>query len=94
MEVTREDVLRCARLTNLRLVEAEIEPMRQAMEQMLSHAESLDTLPLEGVEPTTQGLPLLLPRREDVVVDCFTQAQALANAPESNKGYFVVPKVL
>lgn len=94
MEVTREDVLRCARLTNLLLAEEEIEPMRQAMEQMLSHAESLDSLPLEGVEPTTHGLPLVLPRREDVIKESFTQAQALANAPETDRGFFVVPKVM
>jgi len=94
MEVTREDVLRCAKLTSLRLSEAEIEPMRLAMTQMLSHAESLNTLSLDGVEPTTHGLQLLLPRREDEAVDCFTQAQALANAPEHDKGHFVVPKVM
>lgn len=94
MEVTREDVLRCARLTSLRLGEDEIEPMRLAMTQMLSHAESLNALPLDDVEPTTHGLDLLLPRREDVVADCFTQAQALANAPEHDQGFFVVPKVL
>ncbi len=94
MEVTREDVLRCARLTSLRLSEAEIEPMRLAMTQMLSHAESLNTLALDDVEPTTHGLQLILPRREDEIVECFTQAQALANAPEHDKGHFVVPKIL
>lgn len=94
MEVTREDVLRCAKLTSLRLSEAEIEPMRLAMAQMLSHAESLNALPLDGVEPATHGPGLVLPRREDAIVDWFTQAQALANAPEHDKGHFVVPKVL
>jgi aspartyl-tRNA(Asn)/glutamyl-tRNA(Gln) amidotransferase subunit C len=93
MEVTREDVLRCAKLTSLRLSEEEIDPMRLAMTQMLSHAESLNTLSLDDVEPTTHGPNLLLPRREDESVDCFTQAQALANAPEHDKGHFVVPKV-
>lgn len=94
MEVTREDVLRCAKLMSLRLSEAEIEPMRLAMTQMLSHAESLNSLSLDDVEPTIHGLELLLPRREDEIVDCFTQAQALANAPEHDKGHFVVPRVM
>ncbi|MBL0210572.1 MAG: Asp-tRNA(Asn)/Glu-tRNA(Gln) amidotransferase subunit GatC [Holophagaceae bacterium] len=94
MEVTREDVLRCAKLASLQLDETEIEPMRLAMARMLSHAESLDALPLEGVEPTTHGLNLILPRREDEVLECFTQAQALANAPEHDQGHFVVPKVM
>jgi aspartyl-tRNA(Asn)/glutamyl-tRNA(Gln) amidotransferase subunit C len=94
MDVTREDVLRCAKLTCLSLREDEIEPMRQAMEQMLSHAESLNTLPLDNVEPTTHGLAIPLPRRKDDVKPTFTQEEALANAPQKDQGYFVVPKVL
>jgi aspartyl-tRNA(Asn)/glutamyl-tRNA(Gln) amidotransferase subunit C len=94
MEVTREDVLRCAQLTRLSLREDEIEPLRQAMTQVLSHAQSLDSLDLEGVEPCTPGLDLPLPRRDDVPRPGFTQDQALANAPSQDQGYFLVPKVM
>jgi aspartyl-tRNA(Asn)/glutamyl-tRNA(Gln) amidotransferase subunit C len=94
MDVTREDVLRCATLARLSLREEEIEPMRQAMAQMLSHAASLDELDLDQVEPMLAGQGHPLPRREDVPRDTFTQAQALANAPEQDRGYFTVPKVL
>jgi len=94
MDVTREDVLRCARLAHLSLSEEEIEPMRLAMGQMLTHAASLDELALEGVEPTLPGLGRPLPRREDEPQDGLPQAQALANAPVQARGHFVVPKVL
>ncbi len=94
MEVTREDVLRCAALAYLSLREDEIEPMRVAMTRMLTHAASLDELPLDQVEPMLAGLGRPLPRREDVPRDTFTQAEALANAPERDRGCFVVPKVL
>ena len=94
MEVTREDVLRCAKLTHLSLGADEIEPLRLAMTQILSHAESLDRLDLEGVEPCTHGLDMRLPRREDEPRAGFTQEQALANAPQADKGYFLVPKVM
>jgi aspartyl-tRNA(Asn)/glutamyl-tRNA(Gln) amidotransferase subunit C len=94
MEVTREDVLRCAALAHLSLREEEIEPMRLAMTRMLTHAASLDELPLDGVEPMLAGMGRPLPRREDVPFDTFTQAEALANAPEQDRGCFVVPKVL
>jgi aspartyl-tRNA(Asn)/glutamyl-tRNA(Gln) amidotransferase subunit C len=91
MEVTREDVLRCARLTDLSLQEEEIEPMRLAMTQLLVQAERLNELPLEGVEPTTHGLQLPLLRRIDEARPGFTQAEALANAPQQDQGHFVVP---
>lgn len=94
MEVTREDVLRCAELTRLKLREEEVEPLRRDMALLLSHAESLDQLPLEGVEPTIHALDLPLPRREDVAREGLTQAEALANAPRAERGQFVVPKVL
>jgi len=86
MEVTREDVLRCAQLTRLSLAEAEIEPLRLAMTEVLSHAQSLDGLDLEGVEPCTHRLDEPRPG--------FTQAQALANAPRTDQGHFLVPKVM
>jgi len=94
MEVTREDVLRCARLTDLNLREEEIEPLRLDMERLLSHAESLNSLSLEGVEPTTHGPEITLIRREDRVVPGFGQALALSNAPDSDRGHFRVPKVI
>lgn len=94
MDVTREDVLRCARLTYLNLQESEIESLRQDMEQLLNHAESLNGLDLEGVEPTTQGVSLVLPRREDQILPGFSQAEALANAPAQDRGFFQVPKMI
>ena len=94
MDVTRADVLRCAQLAHLSLDEAEIEPMRAAMAQMLSHAQSLDQLDLEGVEPATHGLDQPLPRRADQPMPGFTQAEALANGPQTDQGYFLVPRVL
>ena len=94
MEVTREDVQRCARLTNLSLQEEEIEPMREAMTRLLNQAAKLDELPLESVEPTTHGLQIPLVRRPDEARPGFTQAEALANAPRQDQGHFVVPQVL
>jgi len=94
VDVTREDVLRCAQLAHLSLREDELEPMREAMARLLSHAASLDELPLEAIEPMLTGLERPLPRREDVPAASFSQEQALANAPAQDRGLFVVPKVL
>jgi len=94
MDVTREDVLRCAALAHLSLREDELEPMRVAMARMLTHAASLDELPLDQVEPLVAGQDRPLPRREDEPRSTFTQAEALANAPAQDRGHFVVPKVL
>ncbi len=94
MQVTREDVLRCASLAHLNLREEEIEPLRGDMERLLSHAERLNELDLEGVAPMAHTLVPELPRRADIVRPSLSQAQALGNAPEQEQGHFKVPKVL
>ena len=94
MEVTREDVLRCAKLTDLSLHEAEIEPMRRDMEKLLSQAQKLDELDLQSVAAELTGALAELPRREDLPGPTFTQAEALSNAPAQELGHFLVPKVL
>ena len=94
MDVTREDVLHCAKLARLSLREDEIEPMRLAMAQILGRAEKLAALDLDGVPPMLHALSAALPRRDDEPVPSFTQEQALANAPAQSHGHFVVPKVL
>ncbi len=94
MEVTRDDVLRCAKLARLSLHEEEIEPLRRAMAQLLTRAEKLDALPLDDLEPMLHALDLPLPRREDEPVPSLSQEEALANAPVHSHGHFVVPKVL
>ena len=64
------------------------------MARMLTHAASLDELPLDQVEPMLAGLGRPLTHRPDEPRDTFTQEEALANAPAQDRGYFVVPKVL
>jgi len=94
MLVTREDVLHCAKLAALSLEEFEIEPLRKDMEQLLSFAKRLDELDLSASEPVMHAVEPQLWRREDVVVPGLTQTEALANAPEQDRGCFVLPKFL
>lgn len=94
MEVTREDVLRCARLADLRLGEDEVEPLRRDMARLLSQAQRLADLDQEALDPAIPDGTPALPRREDVPGPCLAQAEALANAPAQERGHFLVPKVL
>lgn len=94
MQVSREDVIHCARLAHLQLQEAEIEPLRRDMEQLLNHAERLSALDLEGVEPLLHPFIEACPLREDIPAPSLSQAEALANAPDQERGHFRVPKVL
>ncbi len=92
MEVTREDVLRCAELTRLKLSEEEIPSLQRDMARILEHARSLEALNLEGVEPFALELPL--PRRTDEPRSSFTQTEALTQAPVQERGHISVPKMI
>ena len=92
--VTREDVIHCAKLAALDLAEEEIESLRKDMEQLLTFAKRLDGVDLGDAEPFMHLSEPELRRREDLAVQGLTQEEALANAPENNRGYFVVPKIL
>jgi len=92
--LTREDVIHCAKLAALDLGEEEIEPLGEDMEQLLTFAKRLDEVDLEGAEPSMHLCEPELRRRDDLAAQGLSQAEALANAPESDLGYFVVPKIL
>jgi aspartyl-tRNA(Asn)/glutamyl-tRNA(Gln) amidotransferase subunit C len=93
-KVTKEDVLHCAKLAALDLEEAEIEPLRRDMEQLLSFAKRLDDLDFGGAEPAMHLVEPPLRRRGDVAMPSLAQAEALANAPSQVRGCFAVPKIL
>jgi aspartyl-tRNA(Asn)/glutamyl-tRNA(Gln) amidotransferase subunit C len=92
--VTREDVIHCAKLAALDLGEEEVEPLRKDMEQLLIFARCLDEVDLGDAEPSMHLFEPALRRREDLAAQGLTRKEALANAPEKDSGYFVVPKIL
>lgn len=92
MDVTREEVLRCARLAGLELEESEIGPLAQDMGRLLSRAERLADLDLTDVPPYQTTAPL--PLREDAVTASLPREAALGSAPDQAQGQFRVPRVL
>jgi aspartyl-tRNA(Asn)/glutamyl-tRNA(Gln) amidotransferase subunit C len=49
---------------------------------------------VEGVEPMTSVTPMKLPLREDKVTDGGDAAKVLMNAPQTEEGFFLVPRVV
>lgn len=92
MEVTREEVLRCARLAGLELAETELEALAQDMGRLLSRAEGLARLDLADVPPFQPAMPL--PLRPDTVQASLPAAEVRALAPDQAQGHFRVPRVL
>jgi aspartyl-tRNA(Asn)/glutamyl-tRNA(Gln) amidotransferase subunit C len=94
MSVDQAIVRRIARLARIKLDEADVPQMQDELNAILSFVEQLNEVDVEGVEPMTSVTPMAMKMRSDVVSDGGDVASILANAPVSEDGFFVVPKVV
>lgn len=94
MQVDEELVRRIARLARIRLENDEVERLSGELSGILSFVEQLSELDTDGVEPMTSAVPTRLRQREDKVTDGHYPDKILANAPQSEEHYFVVPTVV
>ena len=93
-EITKEQVRHVALLARLSLSEEEIEHFTADLQSILRHVDKLNELNTEGIEPTSHALKLANVFREDVVKESLSNEMTLANAPDSEDGYFKVPAIL
>ena len=94
MALTPEDVENIARLARLKLSEREKIEFARQLDQILEHFRHLQRLDTQAVPPTSHPLPLLNVFREDAVSPSLTREQVLANAPDRDEHYFIVPRIV
>ena len=95
MSIDENTVRKVARLARLALPEERVAPMAAELSSIMAWIEQLNEVDVEGVEPMTSAVEgMTTPLREDVVTDGGDPARVLKNAPKSEDGFFVVPKVV
>jgi aspartyl-tRNA(Asn)/glutamyl-tRNA(Gln) amidotransferase subunit C len=94
MAIDAATVKKVARLARIQVAEAELAPMAAELSGILAWIEQLNEVDTEGVAPMASTEAVALPRRDDVVTDGGDPAVILANAPKSDRNFFVVPKVV
>ena len=94
MAVDSETVRRVAHLARMAVTEDEIEGLRRELNAMLAFVEQLADIDVIGVEPMTSVTPMALKMRNDEVNDGNIADAVIANAPEREDHFFVVPKVV
>jgi aspartyl-tRNA(Asn)/glutamyl-tRNA(Gln) amidotransferase subunit C len=92
--ISREDVAHVAHLARLRLTDDELDLYTGQLAAVLDHAEDVESLDVEGIEPTAHPFPLVNVTRPDVVAPCLDRAEVLASAPAVEDGQFKVPMIL
>jgi aspartyl-tRNA(Asn)/glutamyl-tRNA(Gln) amidotransferase subunit C len=94
MDMTKQDVEKVAKLARLALTDIEKAAFTKQLSQILTHAETLKQYDTTGVEPTATVLGQVNVFRPDIVKPSLSIDRAVANAPESADGFFVVPKII
>lgn len=94
MQISKQEVEHVAKLARLEITEAEKDAFSKQLSSILTYIEQLKSWDTTGVEPTTTVLEQTNVFREDQAKPSLPVEQALANAPDSDGGYFRVPKIL
>ncbi|MCA9565528.1 MAG: Asp-tRNA(Asn)/Glu-tRNA(Gln) amidotransferase subunit GatC [Myxococcales bacterium] len=97
MSIDRDIILHTADLARLDMQSAsdeEIEAMQSQLNKILSYVDKLAELDTDGVPPTTHAVPIHLALRVDETEPVPGAERILANAPEAEAGFFVVPRVI
>lgn len=86
MKLSREDVLKMARLSRLKLTEEEIEKYQKELSEIVSYVEKLSEVDVSGLEPTYQVSGLkstdIGAMRDDVIEEQVSQDDLFKNLPD------------
>ena len=83
-----------AHLSRLELGDREVARLATELAAILDYVEKLNELDTSDVEPTSHPLAIRNVLREDQPAASIDPSTALANAPDKEKTFFRVPKVL
>ena len=94
MSVSTEQVRHIAKLARIAMSDEEIERLAPELNNILGWVEQLGEVNTDGIEPLTAVIDQNLRLRDDAVTEGNIRDEILANAPEAQHGFFVVPKVI
>ena len=94
MSIDKATVAKIARLARIHVAEEKQAALAGELSNILGWVEQLSEVDTDDVAPMTSVVEVRLPEREDVITDGDCRDDILANAPETDGSFFVVPKVL
>ena len=93
-KISKKDVAYVGRLARLNVTEEEMETFTPQLNSILSYMDKLNGLDTSGVSPMSHVIEVSNAFREDMVRESFPQDVSLSNAPEREREYFKVPRII
>ncbi|MGD8976300.1 MAG: Asp-tRNA(Asn)/Glu-tRNA(Gln) amidotransferase subunit GatC [Gammaproteobacteria bacterium] len=94
MALTRHEVENIAHLARLRISGEEVPGYVETLSRIIDFVAKLDAASTDKVEPMAHPLHMSQPLRADVVSEADQREQFQANAPRTERGLYLVPKVI
>lgn len=94
MAVDAATTRRIAHLARIAVKDEEVAHLQGEINAVLAFVEQLAEVNVDGVEPMTSVTPMEMKKREDIVNDGGIADAIVANAPEREDHFFLVPKVV
>ena len=94
MALTRDDVLRAARLARISIEDAEADAVLEQLGRIFGMIEEMQAVDVSGVEPMAHAQDVMLRLRDDAVTEADQHALLQSGAPRGERGLYLVPKVI
>lgn len=94
MSLSPDTLARIAHLARIEASPAELADVGQKLQGIFELIDEMQQVDTTGVEPMSHAQTLVTPLRADVVTETNQRERLLANAPSTEAGYFLVPKVI
>src|SRR5947207_10946508 len=92
--ISRTEVAHLARLARLAVTEEELDRFAGQLDVILQAVARVGEVAAADIPPTSHSVPLTNVLRDDVVIPCLAQDEALSGAPDAQDGRFRVPRIL
>ena len=94
MQISKEEILRIADLSDLNIKDEEVDEYRANLQDILNFAEIVNNAPVDGLTETTGANDNFNVFRKDEIKVFEDMDALLQNAPEEERNMFKIPKVI
>ena len=94
MEFDKNSTLKLAKLARLSLNNKQLDSLEKDLTSIVSFIDQLKEINTDKIDPTSNSLNQDLVLRDDIAENKLSNEDLLRNVPDSELGFFVVPKVI
>jgi aspartyl-tRNA(Asn)/glutamyl-tRNA(Gln) amidotransferase subunit C len=94
MEFDKNSTIQLAKLARLSVNDNQLNSLEKDLKSILKFIDQLKEINTEDIDPTSNSLDQKLILRDDIAENTLSNEDLLKNVPESELGFFVVPKVI